>query len=56
MLLNHYECTKLTGKGFTPGTLFLYLAITALGAAIIKILFSSRGRVSFGGLNMTWGN
>ena len=56
MKLNSGECRKLKGKGFTPGTLIIYMALTALGAGILKILFSKRGKISFAGLSLTWGN
>lgn len=36
-------------------TAFGWLAIGAGVAAIGKILFSGRGRFSFGGLNLRWG-
>lgn len=56
MLLDERQCAELSGGSFTAGKLFLYMAITAMGAAIFKILFSRRGKVSFAGLNLTCGN
>ena len=55
MLLSEKECRSLMGWGITAGSLLLYMGITALGAAIIKILFSSRGKVSMAGISLTWG-
>lgn len=37
------------------GSYLTYLAIAAGIAAIGKILFSGRGRFSFGGLSLRWG-
>ena len=56
MELTDYECSKLCGSGITAGALALYLALAALAAGIIKILCSKRGRVSFGGVQLSWGN
>ncbi len=56
MELSNYECSKLQGSGITAGALVLYLALAALAAGIIKILCSKRGRVSFGGVQLSWGN
>jgi hypothetical protein len=36
-------------------SLILYVAVAAGVAAILKILTSSRGRVSIPGVQMTWG-
>ncbi len=56
MKLSKQQCQHLKGKGFSPGTLIIYMALTALGAGILKILFSKRGKISFAGLSLTWGN
>ena len=56
MELSDYECSRLIGSGITAGTLVLYLALAALAGGIIKILCSKRGRVSFGGIQLSWSN
>ena len=56
MKLSMDECRQMYGKGFSAGTLLIYVAITALGAGILKMLFSKRGKISFAGITMTWGN
>jgi hypothetical protein len=56
MELSREECARLAGKGVSAATLILYAALSALVAAIIKVLFSKRGKVSFAGLSVTWGN
>ena len=56
MELSKEQCRYLWGKGLTAGTLILYVALAALGAGIIKILCSRRGKVSFAGLHLSWGN
>lgn len=40
----------------TTTALLGYLAIAAGVAAIVKIITSSRGRVSVPGINISWGN
>ena len=55
MLLTEKECRSLVGKGITAGSLIVYMGITALGAAILKILFSSRGKVSVAGIQLSCG-
>ena len=56
MELNRQQCQKLYGLGISSATLILYVALAALGAGIIKILLSRRGKVSFAGLHLSWGN
>lgn len=56
MELSRRRCSEMYGRGVTPGNLILYLGISAMVAAVIKILFSKRGRVSLAGINLQWGN
>ena len=56
MRLTETESKRLYGKGIGPGTLLLYFALAAVGAGILKILCSKRGRVQVGGVSLTWGN
>lgn len=56
MQLSKQQCETLFGKAISSGTIILYVALTALGAGIFKILFSKRGKVSFGGVHLSWGN
>ncbi len=56
MELSRQQCLELYGRGLTASSLILYLALAALGAGIIKILCSKRGKVSFAGLHLSWGN
>ncbi len=54
--LSHQQLSRMYGKVVTTSALLGYLAIAAGAAAIIKILTSSKGRVSIPGINITWGN
>ncbi|MBQ1522322.1 MAG: hypothetical protein IIZ74_06125 [Erysipelotrichaceae bacterium] len=54
MKLTRQQCGRLYGKG--GGSILLYFALAAIGAGILKILFSKRGRVQVGGVSLTWGN
>ena len=56
MKLSKQQCECLYGKAISSGTLILYVALAALGAGILKILSSKRGKVSFGGIHLSWGN
>lgn len=56
MRLTEKQCRSLYGLGFTRGSLLLYFALAAIGAGILKILCSKRGRVQVGGVSMSWGN
>lgn len=56
MELDRKQCAVLFGWGFSTATLLVYMALAALGAGIIKILCSKRGKVSFGGVHLSWGN
>ncbi|MBQ3376363.1 MAG: hypothetical protein IJG49_08125 [Erysipelotrichaceae bacterium] len=56
MRLTQQQCRKLYGLGLTGGSLLLYFALAAIGAGILKILFSARGKVQVGGVSLTWGN
>ena len=53
--LSDQELLKMNGKSITASALLTYLAIGAGIAAIIKILSSSKGRVSIPGLTLSWG-
>ena len=56
MLVNEKEYRNWYGRGISAATLVLYLALAALGAGILKILFSKRGKVTFAGVSLQWGN
>ncbi len=56
MRLTERQCRRLYGLGLTGGSLLLYFALAAIGAGILKILCSKRGRVQVGGVSMSWGN
>ncbi len=56
MILERSQCEELIGFGPSAASLIIYFALLALGAGIFKMLFASRGRVSFGGISITWGN
>ncbi len=56
MRLTERQCRRLYGLGLIGGSLLLYFALAAIGAGILKILCSKRGRVQVGGVSMSWGN
>lgn len=55
IVLQEQEMRKMYGQVLTTSALLGYLAVAAGAAAIIKILTSSRGRVSIPGVNISWG-
>ena len=54
--LSNQQLSSMYGKVITASALLGYPAVAAGVAAIIKILTSSKGRVSVPGINITWGN
>lgn len=55
------ECTekemkKMCGGVITTTALLGYVAVAAGLAAIVKIITSSRGKISIPGVNIQWGN
>ncbi len=56
IVLDDKQLKKMYGKMITTSALLGYLAIAAGIAAIVKILTSSKGRVSIPGINISWGN
>ncbi len=56
MELTRKEYENLYGRAVTATSILLYLAIVAIGAGIVKILTSKRGKVSYGGIQISWGN
>lgn len=54
--LSNQQLESMYGKVISATALLGYLAVAAGVAAIIKILTSSKGRVSIPGINITWGN
>ena len=53
--LSDEQLKRMNGKVIAATTLLGYVAVVAGCAAILKILTSTRGRVSVGGINITWG-
>ena len=53
--LNDEQLKLMHGKVLSATALLGYVAVVAGCAAILKILTSTRGRVSIGGINITWG-
>ena len=53
--LSDEQLKLMQGKVISATALIGYVAVVAGCAAILKILTSTRGRVSIGGLNITWG-
>lgn len=54
--LTNEQMQSMYGKIITPTAMLGYLAVAAGVAAILKILTSSRGRVSIPGINVSWGD
>ena len=56
LILQDHELLEMHGKAVTATALLTYLAIVAGAAAILKILTSSKGRVTLpGGFIFSWG-
>ena len=55
LVLSDYELQKVHGKAITAAAIIGYVMVAAAVAGIIKILTSSKGRVSLGSFTMTWG-
>lgn len=53
--LSDEQLRFMYGKVITATSVLTYVAIAAGCAAIIKILTSSKGRVSVPGINISWG-
>lgn len=53
--LSDEQLRKMNGKVIAATTLLGYVAVAAGCAAILKILTSTRGRFSAGGINLSWG-
>lgn len=54
--LTEKEMKLMKGGIVTATTLLGYVAVAAGVAAIIKIVTSSRGKISIPGINIQWGN
>lgn len=55
-LLSVAEMKKMNGSVVSTAAILGYVAVAAGVAAIVKIITSSRGRVSVPGVNITWGD
>ena len=55
LVLQDHELMEMHGKSITATALLTYVAIVAGCAAIIKILTSSKGRLSIPGITFSWG-
>lgn len=53
--LSDEQLRKMNGKVIAATTLLGYLAVVAGAVAILKILTSSRGRLSISGISFSWG-
>ena len=53
--LQDYELMEMHGKVITASALLTYVAIVAGCAAILKILTSSKGRLTIPGISFSWG-
>ena len=54
-VLQDYELMEMNGKAITASALLTYVAIVAGCAAILKILTSSKGRLTIPGISFSWG-
>lgn len=54
--LTDNEMKQMKGGIITATALLGYVAVAAGVAAIIKIITSSRGKISIPGINIQWGN
>ena len=55
LVLSDYELQEVHGKVIAASAIIGYVMVAAAVAGVIKILTSSKGRVSFAGFTMTWG-
>ena len=55
LILQDHELMEMHGKAITATALLTYVAIIAGCAAIVKILTSSKGRVTIPGMSFSWG-
>ena len=53
--LQDHELMEMHGKVITASALLTYVAIVAGCAAILKILTSSKGRLTIPGISFSWG-
>lgn len=54
--LTEKEMKQMKGGIITATALLGYVAVAAGVAAIVKIITSSRGKISIPGINIQWGN
>ncbi len=55
-LLSEQEMRSMYGSVVSTAAILGYVAVAAGIAAIVKIVTSSKGRVSVPGVNISWGN
>lgn len=55
-LLSEKEMKSMSGSVVSTAAILGYVAVAAGIAAIVKIITSSKGKVSVPGVNITWGS